>query len=81
MTGRMLDDLFRWLGIAMIAIIACFLIIPIIVTVVMAFDARPYLGSLPPPALSTRWFQKFFSDDYFLRGLGTSVELAILAVA
>ncbi|MBV8961757.1 MAG: ABC transporter permease [Hyphomicrobiales bacterium] len=81
MTGRKLDDLFQWLGIAMLAIIACFLLVPIIVTVVMAFDARPYLGSLPPPALSTRWFQKFFSDDYFLRGLGTSVELAILAVA
>jgi putative spermidine/putrescine transport system permease protein len=80
MIGRKLDDLFGWLGTAMIAIIACFLLTPIIVTIVMAFDARPYLGSLPPPALSTRWFEKFFSDDYFLRGLGTSVELAILSV-
>ena len=69
MTSRKLDDLFRWLGMAMGALIACFLLIPIIVTIVMAFDARPYLGSLPPPALSFRWFEKFFSDDYFLRGL------------
>ena len=81
MTSRKLDDLFRLLGMAMGALIACFLLIPIIVTIVMAFDARPYLGSLPPPALSFRWFEKFFSDDYFLRGLGTSVELAILSVA
>ncbi len=47
----------------------------------MAFDARDYLGPLPPPSLSLRWFAQFFSDDYFLRGLATSVELAVLSVA
>jgi len=46
---------------------------------VMAFDARAYLGPLPPPAYSLRWFRRFFSDDYFLRGLGTSVQLALLS--
>jgi putative spermidine/putrescine transport system permease protein len=58
-----------------------FLIIPIIVTIIMAFDARPYLGPMPPPAVSLRWFEKFFSDSYFLRGLGVSLQLAVLAVA
>jgi putative spermidine/putrescine transport system permease protein len=80
MMGRGLDNVLRLLGMLMIGVIVCFLLTPILVTVVMAFDARAYLGPLPPPALSSRWFAKFFSDDYFLRGLATSIELAILSV-
>lgn len=81
MTGRALDNGFRVIGLFLMGLILCFLVTPIVVTTIMAFDARAYLGPLPPPALSFRWFQKFFSDDYFLRGLGTSVELACASVA
>jgi len=80
MTGRTLDNGFQVVGLLLMGLIVCFLITPIVVTMIMAFDARAYLGPLPPPALSFRWFQKFFSDDYFLRGLGTSVELACASV-
>jgi putative spermidine/putrescine transport system permease protein len=81
MSARLLDDVARLLGLVMIGIIICFLLTPILVTALMAFDARAYLGPLPPPALSFRWFAQFFSDDYFLRGLATSAELAVIAVA
>ena len=81
MTGRALDNGFRVIGLFLMGLILCFLVTPIIVTTIMAFDARAYLGPLPPPALSFRWFQKFFSDDYFLRGLFTSVELSCSSVA
>jgi putative spermidine/putrescine transport system permease protein len=80
MMGRSIDYAFWLLGALMIGVIVCFLLTPIVVTAVMAFDARAYLGPLPPPALSLRWFEKFFSDDYFLRGLGTSIQLAIVSV-
>jgi putative spermidine/putrescine transport system permease protein len=80
MNGRALDNGFRVVGLLMMGMIVCFLITPIVVTTIMAFDARAYLGPLPPPALSFRWFQKFFSDDYFLKGLATSVELACASV-
>ena len=80
MSGRLLDDGFWWLGRLMILAIIGFLMIPIVVTIVMAFDSRSYLGPLPPPSLSLRWFAQFFSDDYFLRGLSTSVQLAVLSV-
>jgi putative spermidine/putrescine transport system permease protein len=56
MSGRLLDNGFRLLGLLMIGAIIVFLITPILVTVLMAFDARAYLGPLPPPALSFRWF-------------------------
>jgi putative spermidine/putrescine transport system permease protein len=81
MSGRLLDNGLRLIGLAMIGTIICFLLTPIVVTAVMAFDARAYLGPLPPPALSFRWFQQFFSDDYFLRGLKTSVQLATFSVS
>jgi putative spermidine/putrescine transport system permease protein len=80
MSGRLIDDLVRLLGLVLIGTIVLFLLTPIVVTTIMAFDARPYLGPLPPPALSLRWFARFFSDDTFLRGLAVSVELAVLSV-
>jgi putative spermidine/putrescine transport system permease protein len=81
MSGRLLDDAMWLAGLVLIGTILCFLLTPIAVTIIMAFDSRAYLGPLPPPSLSLRWFQQFFSDDYFLRGLSTSVKLATLAVA
>jgi putative spermidine/putrescine transport system permease protein len=81
MSARLLDNGFRLLGLVMIGAVICFLLTPIFVTILMAFDSREYLGPLPPPSLSWRWFAQFFSDDYFLRGLATSVELAVISVA
>ena len=81
MSARLLDNGFRLLGLVMIGTVICFLLTPIFVTILMAFDSREYLGPLPPPSLSLRWFAQFFSDDYFLRGLATSVELAVISVA
>lgn len=81
MSGRLLDNVLLLTGLLMIGVVICFLVTPIIVTTIMAFDARAYLGPLPPPALSFRWFAQFFSDDYFLRGLATSVQLAVISVA
>lgn len=78
-TARRADDIARLLGLLMMGVIVCFLIMPILVTVLMAFDARPYLGPLPPPALSLRWFRRFFSEDYFLTGLTISAELACVS--
>jgi putative spermidine/putrescine transport system permease protein len=80
MSGRLLDNVFWLVGLLMIGVVICFLITPIVVTTIMAFDARSYLGPLPPPALSFRWFERFFSDDYFLHGLATSIKLAVISV-
>jgi putative spermidine/putrescine transport system permease protein len=81
MSERLIDDGLRLIGLVMIGTIICFLLTPIVVTTIMAFDARPYLGPLPPPALSFRWFNQFFSDDYFLDGLKTSLLLAAFSVS
>ena len=79
-SGRLVDNVLRLVGLITIGTVICFLLTPIVVTAIMAFDSRAYLGPLPPPSLSLRWFARFFSDDYFLRGLGTSAQLALLSV-
>lgn len=56
-----------------------FLIVPLLVAGLLAFDARDYLGPLPPPGLSLHWFEKLFSQDYVVAGLGTSLRIAVLA--
>ncbi len=75
---RQLDDIGGvFLSVTMILAIL-FLVVPIIVAIGMAFDSRTYLGAFPPPGISFQWFERFFSDDYFLRGLRTSVVLALI---
>lgn len=56
-----------------------FLVMPIIVSISMSFDSRTYLGTFPPPGLSLQWYERFFSDSYYLNGLKTSVILATIA--
>src|SRR6478735_7094761 len=80
MKGRNADTVIRVACKAINCLVVLFLMIPIIVTAIMAFDSRDYLGPLPPPSLSLRWFGAFFSDEYFLNGLATSLKLAVLSV-
>ena len=53
-----------------------FLIAPLVITFVMAFDARNYLGPLPPPGFSLHWFTKLFRQDEVASSLETSLILA-----
>lgn len=64
---------------AVIGLGLAFLIVPLLVAGLLAFDARDYLGPLPPPGLSLHWFEKLFSQDYVAVGLTTSLEIAVMA--
>ncbi|MBC2805921.1 ABC transporter permease [Rhizobium ruizarguesonis] len=55
-----------------------FLAIPLVISCVMAFDARTYLGPMPPPALSLHWFERLVSQADILASLRTSLILAVL---
>ncbi|WP_411783563.1 ABC transporter permease [Bradyrhizobium sp. UFLA01-814] len=61
---------------ATVAGTAVFLVVPVITTITMAFDARDYLGPFPPPALSTQWLNQFFNNGYLWSGFSTSLVLA-----
>ena len=76
---RWIDDIGYAVMLAVIAITLLFLIAPIVVSIMMSFDGRAYLGKFPPPEYSLRWYQNFFSDTYYLAGLRTSIILAVIA--
>ena len=75
---RIADDAAR-VGVRVIIVATvALLLLPLVMTVSMSFDARDYLGAFPPVRLSLRWYEQFFSDPYLLKGLKTSLQLATL---
>jgi putative spermidine/putrescine transport system permease protein len=78
---RVSDLLARLLAAALICVAFAFLVVPLLVAIIMSFDARPYLGPFPPQDFSLRWYKEFFSNDYYLRGLWISVTVSVLATA
>ena len=75
---RLFDDCGFGLKIAVIALALVFLMIPVLMAIAMSFDARSFLGPFPPKEFSLRWYERFFSDDIFLRGLRISLILAVV---
>jgi putative spermidine/putrescine transport system permease protein len=71
------DHVAAGLMLALIAAGFAFLALPLLVTALMAFDARNYLGPLPPPALSLHWFARLVSQDYIASGLRVSLIVAV----
>ncbi|MER8594293.1 ABC transporter permease [Mesorhizobium sp. M1182] len=55
---------------------AIFLLLPVIVTVFMAFDGREFMGPFPPSILSIKWFERLFNNAYLWSGFQTSLLLA-----
>lgn len=73
---RAQDLLGRILLVVVVLGVVAFLVAPLLLTLLMSFDARTYLGPLPPPAFSLQWYERFLSDSYFLKGLQTSLIVA-----
>ena len=56
-----------------------FLLLPVLLSVTMAFDSRTYLGRFPPPGFSLQWLRSFLSSAYLLIGLQNSLIVAATA--
>ena len=76
---RLLDTAFVVLFGVVLAAVAVFLIVPIVMTVLMSFDGREYLGRFPPPVLSLRWYTAFFFDSYYMVALRNSAIISTVA--
>ncbi len=81
MSGRLADSIGRVLAGSIVGLALLFLMAPLLVTALMAFDSRGYLGPMPPPDLSLRWFVRLFSQETLGAGLRTSLALAVLAAS
>lgn len=76
---RLADDLGFAVIVAVSLLTVAYIIIPIIVSLTMSFDARTYLGPFPPTAFSLQWYRRFFSNEQFTQGFRTSIFIAVLA--
>lgn len=76
---RIADDLSLIVLVTLVGLALALLLVPMLVSVVMSFDGRSFMGAFPPPEYSLRWYERFFSNNFYLRGLKTSMILAILA--
>ncbi len=56
-----------------------FLVTPIVVSVVLSFDDRQFLGPFPPTQFSLRWYRSFLDNPAYLEGLIVSLKLAVLS--
>ena len=66
-----------WLS-AMALAILVFLCLPMVIVIPMSFSSARSL-EFPPPGLSLRWYQSFFSNDIWLHAGVNSFLLAVLA--
>jgi putative spermidine/putrescine transport system permease protein len=81
-TGRRIQDaLFGTLVAAILVAAAVFFLLPVLIIVLLSFDARTYLGALPPTSFSLQWYYRFFSSTFYTSSLMTSLELALVSVA
>ncbi len=56
-----------------------FLVLPVVVLIVLSFDAREYIGSFPPTEFSLRWYRSFLDNPAYIDGLVTSVQLSLIS--
>jgi putative spermidine/putrescine transport system permease protein len=63
----------------LLAVAVVFLLLPIIVSVLLSFDNRQYLGPFPPTQFSLRWYRSFLDNPAYLDGLIISLKLAALS--
>jgi putative spermidine/putrescine transport system permease protein len=75
--GRSIDTIALGTVSTIVLLSVLFLVVPLAIVVSMSVDARDYLGHFPPSAFSLQWYDKFFADPYLMKGLRTSLLLAL----
>ncbi|MFG1359389.1 ABC transporter permease [Xanthobacter pseudotagetidis] len=73
---RLADALFQTAYLSLVTLFVAFSVIPVVVAVVLSFDARGFVGPFPPTQFSLRWYDRFLADSYYHDGLVTSLILA-----
>lgn len=61
-------------------LIAAFIVVPLLVVVATSFTASTFIA-FPPNGFSLRWYQEVLADARFLRALGISLRIALIACA
>lgn len=76
---RLVDVVLVWFVRLVIFLTLAFLIMPIVITLLMSFDSRTFLGQFPPPSFSVQWYERFFNEPLYVQGLANSLKLAVVS--
>lgn len=74
------NPLARGLLVASVALILAFLMIPVLIVVPLSFSDTRFM-TFPPPALSLRWYEAFFSNPDWLAAARTTLIASSCATA
>jgi putative spermidine/putrescine transport system permease protein len=74
---RAAGAVFRFL----LVVAVLFLVIPVVVSAVLSFDDREFIGPFPPTSFSLRWYRSFFQNPSYVDGLFVSLKIALLSTA
>ena len=69
------------LYVALLAAALAFALLPILVSIVLSFDDRTFIGPFPPSSVSLRWYEEFLTDSYYHEGLKVSLLVSGIATA
>lgn len=81
MNRRLQDALFGFGYWGLILLGVAFLAAPVVVALILSFDARSFIGPFPPQELSLRWYREFLSNPIYRDGLRTSLIVSGVATA
>lgn len=73
------DAVFRIVYVGLLVAFGLFATIPVLVSIVLSFDARSFMGPFPPTSFSLRWYYEFLGDPYYHAGLRTSLIVSTVA--
>lgn len=79
LSKRVADALFEAAYLSLVTLFIAFSLIPVLVAIVLSFDARSFIGPFPPSAFSLRWYERFLADNYYQDGLVNSLLIATVA--
>lgn len=54
---------------------------PILITLLMSFDSREYMGVFPPPSLSLQWYENFFSNRLYMSSAQNSLVIGVVSAS
>ena len=76
---RWSDRLALLLFSALLTVAAAFLLVPLVISAVLSFDARSFVGRFPPPALSLRWYRSLAENSAYADGFFVSLQIGLAA--
>ena len=78
---RIADNIWIASAVVIVAIAVVYLVLPIVMAILMSFDARDFLGPFPPTRFSLHWYQKLFGEPRYLVGVKVSLIVSTTAAA